>query len=136
MLLAAQQALPSRALTAQPARRWAPEEMREGCQGLLRSRRSRTKHQDGCYPPGKAAGPACLPLLSQGCAHSPPSGSGVLPGPGIGPCFTPGQGLRTATRGGPGRSGGGPTGSGDLPHSGHLSGAPAGVPLSEPCKNG
>lgn len=136
MLLAAQQPLPSRALKAKPVRRWWPEERREGFLGLYRSRGNRTGHGRWGYPPSRAGRPAKLPLPPQGCAHSPPSGSGVLFRRGPGPCSTPGSGPRTARRGGPGRSGGCPTAAGDLPRSGNPSGAPAGLPQGEPCENG
>lgn len=136
MLLAAQQPLPSRALKAKPVRRWGPEERREGFLGLYRSRGNRTGHGRWGYPPSRAGRPAELPLPPQGCAHSPPSGSGVLFRRGPGPCSTPGSGPRTARRGGPGRSGGCPTAAGDLPRSGNPSGAPAGLPQGKPCENG
>lgn len=121
MLLAAQQTLPSRALKAEPARRWAPEERREGEAGFVTPPGvTQTARKNGCCPPGRVTVPAHVPLPS-------PSGRGDAPGNGVG--GRAGGSLRSRARGRrppagrrrPGRSGR----WGFVPFSGDLAITPA-----------
>lgn len=130
MLLAAQQTLPSRAWKAEPARRWAPEERREGAAGFITLPGvTEPGMRNGCCPPGRAGVPAHLPLPAQGRAvpAAPTWRSGVLSGQGGGRAGTRRRGRAVLLSGaGPedsgaggvrGRSAGSPAGAGGLPRS-------------------
>lgn len=86
-------------------------------------------------PPEEQVRPLTSPCSLKAVPTAPRSGSGVLLGQGAGPCLTPGGARDShAERSGEKRSVSYEL-WGTTTHSGHLSGASAGLPQSEPCKN-